>query len=1176
MRLEQLTPGAQVHGFGPGAPVTIVAVERVGLRSVTVTFRTADGRVDQVSIHRDDEHRYSLAAKSSAWGMSGDGATFRLAAEAKRIRLAHLFDPLLAVHLSGVRPLPHQIEAVYGNMLPRVPMRFALCDDPGAGKTIMAGLYIKELLLRGDLERCLVVAPGSLATQWQDELFEKFAMQFDIVTRDAVEASYNGNPFLSGKQLLIARLDQLARHPILVERACQVDWDVVVFDEAHRLAAHVGLGGDVKYTKRYHVGRQLGASTRNLLLMTATPHAGKHDDFQLWMALLDSDRFEGRTRDGAHVADVSDLMRRMVKEKLLTFEGKRLFPERRAYTVEYPLSAVEQSLYEAVTTYVRDEMGRADARSDESGNGSRRSSVGFALTSLQRRLASSPEAIKVSLSRRRRRLQVRADEIRSGGRGRPIDELIRQAESLLAGVNEDDPGALDELSADDEESLDVLAESSTAAETLAELEYEIATLTRLEEVATQIRASGVDRKWQELATLIQGNPEMQTRDGSRRKLIIFTEYKDTLHYLVERLSNLIGEPGAVVAIHGGILREERRAIQERFTNDASCEVLVATDAAGEGINLQRSHLMVNFDLPWNPNRLEQRFGRIHRIGQTEVCHLWNLVAAQTREGAVYLTLLNKLEEQRVALGDQVFDVLGQAFQSTPLRDLLIDAIRYGDLPESRARINEVIDVQVGERLVELIELNALDATVMDLATVESVRLQMEEAEAKRLQPHYIQSFWEEAFKETGGRSTEREPGRYEVTKVPVDLRHRDRIEGHGAPLLQNYERICFDPVSVHLKGSSLAALVGPGHPLLDTVVDSVLERHEPVLQAGAMLIDDQDPGTELRLLIGFEHKVVNAIVEKSGHRRIVSRRFEFVMLDAGDSAHPAGPAPYLDFRPATQAEHSAVAPLADRLGDRDAIETRALAVIVDESAHIHLAETRARVEPRIEKMKSEVYRRLTDEAAHWDHRSRQLQLQADAGRQPKMNPMQAANRSDELLARRDRRLSELEAEGMLSSQPPLASAIALVVPRGLLDRVAGASAVDVASAAEARAQVERRAVNAVLAFEQQLGRQPQEQPHNNPGFDIKSVTADRHLLLIEVKGRIAGAEAVTVTRNEILTGLNSERFVLALVEVSPSAPENDVVRYLRHPFEGSDHIYFDVTSVNFTWDRLWGRATVPS
>lgn len=336
MRLEELTPGAVIQGVSPGEPVTVVAATWHGSSALTLTYRDRAGRVAERLIYRDDEPALSMERTAAAWAFDADGGLFRLVSEARRIRLAYLFDPMLAVHLSRLEPLPHQIQAVYGEMLLRQPLRFLLADDPGAGKTIMAGLLVKELALRGDLARCLVVAPGGLVAQWQDELAEKFDLTFDILTRDAIEASQTANP-LAERDLLIARLDHLARNEQLQARLAETDWDLVVVDEAHRMSAHF-FGAEIKETKRYRLGRLLGSLCRHLLLLTATPHAGKEEDFQLFMALLDADRFEGRFRDGVHIVDTSDLMRRMIKERLLRFDGRPLFPERMAYTVPYPLS----------------------------------------------------------------------------------------------------------------------------------------------------------------------------------------------------------------------------------------------------------------------------------------------------------------------------------------------------------------------------------------------------------------------------------------------------------------------------------------------------------------------------------------------------------------------------------------------------------------------------------------------------------------------------------------------------------------------------------------------------------------------------------------------------------------------------------------------------------------------
>ena len=753
-KLEELRINASVQGILPNSLVSVVSVQWFGSEALELTYKDPAGKVANELLYRHDEPRIEVVAHGQPWSFDGDGHQFRLVSEAHRIRLAHLFDPVLAVHTSVVEPLPHQITAVYESMLPRQPLRFLLADDPGAGKTIMAGLLIKELIARGDLQRCLVVCPGSLAEQWQDELYRRFHLPFEILTNDKLEAARTGNWFMENN-LVIARLDKLSRNEDVQAKLAVPDgrWDLVVCDEAHKMSATY-FGGEVKYTKRYRLGQLLSTITRHFLLMTATPHNGKEEDFQLFMALLDGDRFEGKFRDGVHAADVSDLMRRMVKENLLKFDATPLFPERIANTVPYKLSQGEAQLYKAVTDYVRQEFNRAEALQ----NDGRAGTVGFALTILQRRLASSPEAIYQSLRRRKERLESRLRELELLQRGGAIattfvvDGPVLDAED----VEDLEEAPDDEVEAAEEQILD----QATAARTIAELKAEIETLRQLEGLALAVRRSGTDRKWRELANLLSeiftpaaiasglseeraaadtGGANLPKASASQ-KLVIFTEHRDTLSYLEQRISTLLGRKEAVVCIHGGMGREERTTTQESFRHDPEVKVLLATDAAGEGINLQRAHLMVNYDLPWNPNRIEQRFGRIHRIGQTEVCHLWNLIAEETREGEVYLTLLEKLNEARKALGGQVFDILGKVvFEGRPLRELLVEAIRYGDQPEVRARLSRVVANAFNrEELQDLLEEHALAHDAMDASRVFRIREEMERAEARRLQPHYIE------------------------------------------------------------------------------------------------------------------------------------------------------------------------------------------------------------------------------------------------------------------------------------------------------------------------------------------------------------------------------------------------------------------------------------------------------
>ncbi|MGB4870105.1 MAG: helicase-related protein, partial [Candidatus Promineifilaceae bacterium] len=509
------------------------------------------------------------------------------------------------------------------------------------------------------------------------------------------------------------------------------DWDMVVVDEAHKMSASF-WGGEMKVTKRYRLGELLGRISRHFLLMTATPHNGKEEDFQMFLRLIDPDRFEGRFREGVHEVDVSDIMRRMIKEDLRRFDGRPLFPERRAYTVNYQLSTPEQALYDSVTDYVRTQFNRAEKLLDDK----RKGTIGFALTVLQRRLASSPEAIYQSLRRRRERLEKRLQEVKSLV-GAPASSW--SPDNQLPLFDDDDWDDFDEAPAEEAEILEELVmDAATAALTAAELQEEIAILQELEGQAFRVRHSGTDRKWEQLATIIQDDEHMVDMEGDRRKLVIFTEHRDTLRYLQERITTLFGRDEHIVHIDGGLRREDRRVIEDRFRNDPDVHFLLATDAAGEGINLQRAHLMINYDLPWNPNRLEQRFGRIHRIGQTEVCHLWNLVAAGTREGYVYERLLRKLETESQALNGRVFDILGQLFEQTPLRKLLMEAVLYGDRPDVRAQLDKAVDNAVDrDHVRSLLETRSLVAQTLDLSQIERIRADMERYAARRLQPHYI-------------------------------------------------------------------------------------------------------------------------------------------------------------------------------------------------------------------------------------------------------------------------------------------------------------------------------------------------------------------------------------------------------------------------------------------------------
>lgn len=1152
-KLEELSIGSQINGILPDETVKIIAVEWHGSNVIEVSFKDSKGSLSSRLLYREDEPSFSVIQRKIPYNFDMDCDSVRLISEAYRIHLAHIFDPYLAVHTSLIDPLPHQISAVYGEMLPRLPLRYVLADDPGAGKTIMTGLLLKELIARGDVKRCLIVCPGSLAQNWQSELHSKFKLNFEIVSNDRIENAVSGNIFTE-IPLCIARLDKLSRNTDIQDKLKRTDWDLIVCDEAHKMSATI-WGGEVTYTKRFQLGRLLSNITRHFLLLTATPHNGKEEDFQLFMSLIDADRFEAIGKTGVQAVDVSDVMRRLVKEELLKFDGKPLFPERRAYTVNYDLSDEEAVLYHDVTEYVEEEFNRADKLNNE-----RKTTVGFALTILQRRLASSPEAIFQSLHRRTERLERRLAEERLG----------KRAEEIKTAFNADDFDE-DDLSPEElEENERKVIDQATAASTISELEAEIETLRRLEKMANQVRRSGKDRKWDELSHLLQENEQMFDKNGKREKLIVFTEHRDTLNYLTSKIGSLLGNADAVVTIHGGMLRNEREKAEELFKQDKDVRVLIATDAAGEGINLQRAHLMVNYDLPWNPNKLEQRFGRIHRIGQTEVCHLWNLVAKETREGAVFNKLFNKLKQEELALGGKVFDVLGAiTFENKPLRDLLIEAIRYGNDPKVRERLNQVVDTAMNpETFKQLLRERALTHDVMDAEAVFAIRDQMLRAEAHRLQPYFIASFFLKAFETLGGKIRECEPGRYEIISVPFAIRSRDMQIGTSQSVLRRYERICFDKKDVHLPDCPEADLICPAHPLMDAVIDLVLEKKANILKRGCTFVDENDESTQPRLLFYIEDALNDNKRLPDRTQRIISKRVHFIEIKEDGSALNAGYAPYLDYRALREDEKTVIAPFIEKqTWLSNDIEKKAVSYAVANLVPAHLNEVKSRKITQIEKTEKAVKDRLTSAIQYYDYRADELSEKEKLGKiNAKLNSQKARERADELELRMKKRLADLNDEKCISSIPPVVVSANLVIPVGLIRSLSGQQ---ITFGADKKA-IELEAMQAVEIVERERGHQPQDVSKQNYGYDIESKTENGELLFIEVKGRVSSATSITVTKNEILTALNMpEQFILAIVSIDGNKKS---ITYLKNPFK--EHPDLSVNSINYDITRLISDAFV--
>ncbi|WP_377480068.1 MAG: helicase-related protein [Microcoleus anatoxicus] len=844
----------------------------------------------------------------------------------------------------------------------------------------------------------------------------------------------------------------------------------------------------------------------------------------------------------------------MLKEDLVDLEGKPLLPERLSYSLAYHLSHLEDLLYQQVTEYVEKEFNRADQL--EKG---RKTSIGFALTILQRRLASSPEAIYQSLQRRRERLENK----------------LRQKEDLLKIPTCPKSENLEDLPVVEIENLeDEFVDQATAASTIAELRAEIDKLEKLVQLAQEVRKSGTDTKWEELSKLFKNNPEMFNSQGQRRKIIVFTEHRATLDYLVLRVRGIIGEK-AVATIHGGIKQEDRQKIQVAFNQNPTVQVLVANDAAGEGINLHEScHLMINYDLPWNPNRLEQRFGRIHRIGQTEICHLWNLVAVDTREGKVFQRVLEKLEVARKALGGKVFDVLGEAIDGKQLGELLIEAIRYGDRPDKQAKLEQDIEDKLNlEHLQKILEKRSLYHNLMDTSKLRQIYENIERAEVHKLQPHFIVDFFVAAERLLGGNIQGGESGRYEVTFIPVSLRNR---------LSKRYRHICFEKTQANLRDKPSAEFIYPGHPLLNHTIDLILEPYRALLKQGCILVDENDLSERVRILVYLEHSIQDARKDKSGNFRVVSRQMQYVEIDSEGQAKNAGYAPYLDYRPLQQSEQSLVPQILNILMNQSlilqkGIEEQARDYAIQHLVPLHKGEVQQQRTERINKTIEAVKERLTTEINYCEKQAEKFLLKIGVQATAQLNYDRARRRAEELKARREKRLAELEQERNISAKSPVVLGGALIVPVALIQHLKGEIQQTPGNFAEEKQQVEKLAMEAVMAAERKQGFEPSDVSADKCGYDIESrIPGTNRLRFIEVKGRIRGASTVTVTKNEIITALNKpDSYILALVEVSESTQLslNDcTLRYVQRPFQQKPD--FAVTSVNYNWSELWVQGKV--
>jgi len=1031
-----------------------------------------------------------------------------LALEAKRYRYASLYDPLLAMNISKVDPLPHQIEAVYGYILHQPRVRFLIADDPGAGKTIMAGLVIKEMKLRGLVKRILIVTPGHLKDQWRRELKERFEERFTLIDRQTMRNHFGENVWENEYQV-IASLD-FARQEDVMGALSGVHWDLVIVDEAHKMAAY-RYGKKVEKTKRYRLGELLSRNSTHLLFLTATPHRGDPENFRLFLDLLQPGAFATTQMLSESIrAGDNPLFIRRLKEDLKDFEGNPLFLPRQVKTMTFNLgveSPAEKELYNALSKYVNEQYNKA-LSSDK------RRNIAFALVILQRRLASSTFALYRSLNRRKKRLE----------------ELRQQADAFRRGVSPNPtPDFFDdveELSEEERWKQEALWETLSVAENRAELDAEIRTLETLLEQAREIIQRGDEVKLRYFRKALN---TLQKQDPGA-KILIFTESRDTLDYLERRMK----EWGySTCTIHGGMPLEARIEAESVFKNEA--QVMVATEAAGEGINLQFCHLMINYDIPWNPNRLEQRMGRIHRYGQTREVTIFNLVAADTREGRVLNRLFEKLDEIRDALGsDKVFDVIDELFPGRNLAQLLTEAAASARTLDDILR---EIEVRVDEDYINKVRANLGES----LATkyIDYTRIQEMNARAReqRLIPEYTQAFFQKAWTRLEGRMRPRKDmgreGYFIIERVPSELRSlaaRDEFRRRFGSLQRRYSLVTFDK-NLAMREAQ-AEFVSFGHPLFEVVLQWAEKKLLPVLQQGATFLDPD--GQRDGVLLFFEGQISDGLGEVAGRRLFAL----FISRDS-DQVESVSPSIMWDLAPADT-------PVEDGV-DIEPLQSQGMAWILPqlETYKAELAAERQRQANIKRKYGLESLRQLI---LQLDNDLIILQERAMAGEDVALVIRNKEQQKNAYLQAMQELEETIERENQLTLDTPRFLAAVRVTPV----MTPGTSAADMHNSPE----IERVGMDIAFRYELAHGRHPEDVASENVGYDIRShdpyTGAMRY---IEVKAR-AGIGRIALTQNEWFKAQRfaDEYYLYVVLNAASDAPQLYIVRNPAARLQPEEHL----------------------
>jgi superfamily II DNA or RNA helicase len=1152
--------------------VTLEGVRHIG-KSFECRVRLASGMLDETVISEDEAH--ALVGDNG-----GDATTtapanaeqIRLLIESTRIRLAYTHDPHFAVSLSGIRTLPHQIEAVYMKMLPQPRLRFLLADDPGAGKTIMAGLLIKEMKLREAIDRVLILCPSPLTIQWQDEMQRWFGEEFTIIF-SAVDQQQLTNPWQRSNQV-VASIDY-AKQDDVRERVWQQRWDLVIIDEAHKCSAYTKKsstrGDEAEKTKRYQLAEKLTAQADHVVLLTATPHHGDDDRFAHFVRLLDPDLFPEPHRLAEKAGEIRrDILKlgpdcpwalRRLKEDLKDLGGRRLFPDRFAHTVTFRLNREEYDLYKAVTAYINEFLPQA--------SGSKKQSVALARTVFQRRLASSTMAIFQSLNRRLGKQKDLLQELESLS---PAQRAKRLAQ--LQGRVSDTEQEEDDL---DDSQRDLLVDETTSALELDQLRAEIAALAEITARANRLKDKGpdADSKLAALQACLQKAEFHELKDG-RGKLLLFTEHRDTMTYLTDHLDKW---GYSTCNIHGGMNPHERKQAQEDFR--ISRQICVATEAAGEGINLQFCHLMINYDLPWNPTRLEQRLGRIHRIGQERECHAYNFVATESEEGQpiiegrILQRLLEKLDQMRAALSDRVFDVIGEVLS---LNDVNLPEMLREAAHDPR-RLDEYLDIIEKVDPSRLLRYEQATGIALARANVDFSGFQKAnvEAEERRLMPRYVEDQFVKSAREIGLKVEARADGLWRVEHVLADLRSErlDAVHRMGKPD-PAYRKLTFHKSHLEQDQHVDAVLLGPGHALYAAVDEKLNERLAALTGATAVFVE----ATALvpYLLHFFELSVrgqntkgdpqalygeLVAVREETGNSLPLGEgqwegRFSVVPADIllDLPVHPAPPASVRRFDAAGAADFLKATYQTERREICQKERQRFVAVCRDYLEQSFTARVRAA-----------------------QNRVMALRAREAAAPEIALARQRAENDLADLQRTRQERLDGLKRLEVARHGPLRHLSTAIVLP---LSQVGEGDGRRVPATAdlfddldpETKRKIELAAEDVVIAYETGRGWETERVGHLKIGFDIRSLgPADGQtgyrdpvhgVRRIEVKGRKKG-QPIRLTTNEWYKAQQLGDSFWLYVVWSPLANPNPIPIMIQNPAKVLEHAAKPVVSARF-WD----------